>query len=483
MPLQAGVLNSAVGVGDPLTEYTAGPGASDFTIFALGGRYLARNNTTGLIDYFSSDCSAVLNGAAGALPFGVIQFTPGVFPATNVEWKTALTYRGAGVGATILQLPASSPNGGTIFKSTAFDSLTGTTPTVPNDGIYSAVVEQMTLDGNKANQGGATGQTGIKVFGHGCQFRRVEIANFTGNGLQSEWNGNVGPTSGEKTKRHIIDSVTSHDNGGDGFNWSGPTDCKWFGAVAHSNTGNGYNFTSAAGTSGGQQLMGCHAWGTGQPYGYVCDSSFINLIGCQMEIGSTAAVLVRANQISIQGGQVYRNAPGASVYGIVLGDGTHPVSGCNIDTLVQNADAGAVNFANDAGANSINVNAYQTSGTFVVGTPHPTTQSLVNGSGGATIPHNHLDLFNANPAAVPLTVRQAATPTVPHQIWSDSTGARLSAIHKGYFMTRRNSAPAAADVATNEVAYWYDPTAGAAKVMFMAKNASGTVVTGSVALA
>lgn len=67
--------------------------------------------------------------------------------------------------------------------------------------------------------------------------------------------------------------------------------------------------------------------------------------------------------------------------------------------------------------------------------------------------------------------------------WLDSSGAKYSHINKaGYFMTRKSAAPADADVATGELALWFDKTAGAAKAMFKGKNASGTVVTGSVAL-
>jgi hypothetical protein len=52
----------------------------------------------------------------------------------------------------------------------------------------------------------------------------------------------------------------------------------------------------------------------------------------------------------------------------------------------------------------------------------------------------------------------------------------------GYSVTAKTTAPADADLSTNELAMWFDSTAGAAKAMFKGKNASGTVVTGSVTL-
>lgn len=66
----------------------------------------------------------------------------------------------------------------------------------------------------------------------------------------------------------------------------------------------------------------------------------------------------------------------------------------------------------------------------------------------------------------------------------DNSGNIYSKFNKaGYFMTKKIAVPADADLATSEMAIWFDDTAGAAKLMIKAKNASGTVVTGNVALA
>lgn len=73
--------------------------------------------------------------------------------------------------------------------------------------------------------------------------------------------------------------------------------------------------------------------------------------------------------------------------------------------------------------------------------------------------------------------------TNPLTKWMDSTNATLSQIDKnGYFMTRKTSAPADGDIATSEVAIWFDPTPGSAAVNFKGKNSSGTVVTATVPL-
>jgi hypothetical protein len=70
------------------------------------------------------------------------------------------------------------------------------------------------------------------------------------------------------------------------------------------------------------------------------------------------------------------------------------------------------------------------------------------------------------------------------RIIDQSGNTILGRVNKGgYFMTRLNAAPADADVATGELAWWFDATNGAAKLMIKAKQADGTVKTGSVTLA
>jgi hypothetical protein len=68
--------------------------------------------------------------------------------------------------------------------------------------------------------------------------------------------------------------------------------------------------------------------------------------------------------------------------------------------------------------------------------------------------------------------------------WQSSAGAVLSTVSEnGYWTTRKTSAPADGELASGELAFWLDATNGAAKVMFKAKEAGGTVRTGEVALA
>ncbi len=86
-------------------------------------------------------------------------------------------------------------------------------------------------------------------------------------------------------------------------------------------------------------------------------------------------------------------------------------------------------------------------------------------------------------SAVRLIPKGAAGQTGNLTEWQDSSGNPLSTVSEnGYFTTRKNAAPADAELSTGEAAFWFDSTAGAAKLMVKAKNASGTVVTGSIPL-
>lgn len=76
----------------------------------------------------------------------------------------------------------------------------------------------------------------------------------------------------------------------------------------------------------------------------------------------------------------------------------------------------------------------------------------------------------------------------PQQVGSmlelqDVSKAVMSRFDKaGYFMTRKVAAPSDSDLANGEMSIWFESKLGASRVMFKAKDASGTVVVGSVAL-
>lgn len=83
-------------------------------------------------------------------------------------------------------------------------------------------------------------------------------------------------------------------------------------------------------------------------------------------------------------------------------------------------------------------------------------------------------------ANVSLTVAAGDAATDPVNVTS-AVGAIIFRVDvTGAFATRAHAAPADAAIATGECYLWFDQTNGAAKLMLKAKQADGTVKTGSV---
>jgi hypothetical protein len=109
---------------------------------------------------------------------------------------------------------------------------------------------------------------------------------------------------------------------------------------------------------------------------------------------------------------------------------------------------------------------------------------MVNGTTYTTIgPNGQTTLAVAAANVIPLTVKGFTSQSSNLQEWQDSSANILSTISEnGYYTTRKNSAPADAELSAGELALWFDSTNGAGKLMIKAKTANGTVVTGQVAL-
>lgn len=91
---------------------------------------------------------------------------------------------------------------------------------------------------------------------------------------------------------------------------------------------------------------------------------------------------------------------------------------------------------------------------------------------------------NVADSAAALRVNQSHASSTGDIVQFQAGGAVQSRVMRsGSFATRNTAAPPDADLAAGEAAMWFDSTNGAAKIMWKAKQADGTVRTGSVALA
>jgi hypothetical protein len=95
-----------------------------------------------------------------------------------------------------------------------------------------------------------------------------------------------------------------------------------------------------------------------------------------------------------------------------------------------------------------------------------------------------LNIGTATAGSIGAIIQGSASQTADLSQWQDDSAAILSRFNKaGFFMTRKKAAPADGDLVASELAVWLDDTNGAAKAMFKAKQADGTVRTAAVALA
>lgn len=110
---------------------------------------------------------------------------------------------------------------------------------------------------------------------------------------------------------------------------------------------------------------------------------------------------------------------------------------------------------------------------------YPAKQPIVYiGPGGRMI-----GMGAQNNAEAQMHIRPGTSQTGDEIRAEDTSGNRVSGFNKaGVIFTERNTVPADGDLVAGELTFWFDDTNGAAKLMVKAKQADGTVRTGSVTL-
>jgi hypothetical protein len=154
--------------------------------------------------------------------------------------------------------------------------------------------------------------------------------------------------------------------------------------------------------------------------------------------------------------------------------------------------------SNDAAAQSLLVTAAvgQTSEIFTVlkdgsgsGALSVTANGTVAARFGSSLTNagntaaNAVGITNNGTTTHSLYITRGASQTGDQISLRDSGGALQSRFNKDGVIMTKAAAPADADVTTGELAFWFDSTSGAAKLMVKAKDAGGTIRTGSVTLA
>jgi hypothetical protein len=328
---------------------------SSYTVFKIGDTYYAETNIAGGTDATpNTDAAVVLRFANAALSStgGTIFLRKGTYVCSSlVEITNTSPSRSAALipadnvavigeskGGTILQLGNSV--GGSLI---AFEDHTPTTK-------YGFHLQNLTLDGNKANQSdsGVDGDlVGLRMYAHQrCHIENVRIINCKRQGLyvtNGQWNNYIDVSCDSNDREGFVwDSEGLCDASGIRANSNGQVGIYIVGGAsreitwvtmtegeAYGNIKGGVKITQAIGVS----LYGVKAWQNGDASNIldgfmINDSESVYLTDCQAYHNQRAGVSVYGDstRVHIKGGCYYNNREdGASGngFGIVLSSASY----------------------------------------------------------------------------------------------------------------------------------------------------------------
>ena len=238
--------------------------AFDYFIYIESSTYKAKNGTTGAVDYTSTtDAGAVINSAINALPNGgLILIDSGIYLIrTTIAMQNKIKMKGFGE-TTVLKLD-NTQNKDVISSGSgaqSFATLTGSGTSGTASGPYSCYIEDLQIDGNKANN--ATGGWGVRYYGYDWHFHRVHILNCKSGGLWSEWSTNPVCPQTFVCMESFYDIMRIQNCEGSGWTNRGPHDSQAGDVIIHTiNNGNGYTQQFLANKYDGSCYMAnCHIY-------------------------------------------------------------------------------------------------------------------------------------------------------------------------------------------------------------------------------
>jgi hypothetical protein len=280
---------------------------------------------------FASAASAV-NAAGG----GRIYVPPGIWRTVNTPIYSKNNWFGAGKGATVVQVLAST--NGQAFLTDQWVSQTGTNT---GGGPTGWSISNMTIDANGANN--ASGY-GLLIYGSDFVLEHLDIINARTAGINSEWSATVlGPNP---MAARLFDVKTWTPYGAIGILWNGPHDSHWRNVESICTLGTATQIGFSFGAKSlGTNLAQCHVWGS-HTWAAVIDGNSIWFNQCYLEGGQTGQLLVRAADGEFLGGWIYGNDV-AGVKGVELGVVSGAAAtGWEIDTRIVSCRGGAIGLVN-----------------------------------------------------------------------------------------------------------------------------------------
>lgn len=305
-------------------------------------------------DGSTDDSTAIqaANDAANAVGGGIVYFPPATYIGAGLNQDSFVYWQGSKTGATVLKLK----NGANTFlvQSRNFATLTGGNTT---GGVTLCGISDMTLDGNKANNGSSTVPV-FRSYGYGRKFERLHVRNGNNEGWYSEWSTSLPSPGNDSMEDHIV-GCKAHDNGSHGVHWNGPHDSQFVDCLSFLNGARGF-FVDTNGS--GCLFTNCHSYGNSQTYAWYLNATGVLAKNCVAEGASTFQVAIDASDCAFDG-FIYA-AGAATPKGVQLGV-TGSRSGIMLNAKINGCTSGAIDFTNDGG-NFVQATIFQVGGTLFI---------------------------------------------------------------------------------------------------------------------
>jgi Pectate lyase superfamily protein len=313
--------------------------------------------------------------AIAAIAGGIVRYGPYTYVTNNQQLYANVHDVGAGINATILLL-TSGANNDLFSGQTSQINLAAASGAGIAGTIYNFSIQDMTLDGNKANNSGTSWC--CRVYAYGYILHNVRVRNGFSGGILSDWNGSGGSTLTPDSMESQFTNVKIHSCSGPGLEMGGPHDTQSTNLIIYDCLNPTYNGTGSltpglhvAPNCAGFQVNNIHVWSCN--LSILCESNarFANTVAECTVRGSNAGtgVAVLSGGVAWAGGTVFASSgSGPTETGFVLGQvaGGTPLSPYQVtqsaglttavsiteadisDVLVQGTQVAAFAFANVA---------------------------------------------------------------------------------------------------------------------------------------
>lgn len=353
-------------------------------------------------DGTTNDTSSIQSADTYARSKGMFTYIPyGVYMVSQLIIYTNSTWNGDGRDKTIIRSIVGSNLDVLYGNNSNANWGRSTSATLFVDGHE---LQGLTIDGNY--KGGNTSGGGIAVWGPKPVWRDIFVTNTAGKGIRTEFydSGSMtygmeghfdnirtdytgqegwlfnGPHDSTVNDLIVIDASMSADRTYDGvyINYQGNarwSNCHvWSRAIASARTRYGWHDATQ-----GNDVTNTHVEGSGVANIMMnCTLAQYTNVQVYAQVGNGPNVIMRGPMNSFRG-LIGAAGTGYTTTGVSLGlNAGDNVSGNIVDIVVQNQVGGAINFAQDAGGNSVHVRGYSYGALGWVGTPANSTSVDIN---------------------------------------------------------------------------------------------------------